>query len=102
MHVAMDHREAGRKERIAVSEEDCRDRLRFRLNDESGVLRVAEFAIGGASACREVEETLQAYLVNRALADVDPDDLLGFVRDGDGDCVRAVVDEVRKYQRLFG
>ena len=79
----------------------CHDRLRFRLNDDSGVLRFMEFEILNPSRCRDVEETLREYLVGRALVDVDLDYLRELTCTGDGECTQAVIREVKKHQHLF-
>jgi len=82
--------------------EDCHARLRFRLNDDSGVLRFMEVEIPNASTCRDMEQLLQEYLVARALADVDSDYLRNLAGTGNGECMQAVIRAVRKYQHLFG
>ena len=81
--------------------EDCYDRLRFRLNDDSGVLRFMEFEILNPTRCRDVEETLREYLVGRALADVDLDYLRELTCTGSGECMQTVIHEVQKHQHLF-
>lgn len=81
--------------------EDCRNRLRFRLNDDSGVLRFEEFEILDPSRCGATERTLREYLVGRALADVDLDYLRKLTCAGDGECMQAVIREVEKQQHLF-
>jgi hypothetical protein len=84
-----------------VNPETCRNRLRFRLTDASGVLRFAEFEIVDAPDCKGLEATLRDYLLGRSLADVD----LGFLRrlrcPNHCDCMQAVIREVRKHQALF-
>ena len=84
-----------------VCSESCSDKLRFRLSDRSGVLRFAEFEIRDAPACREVESALREYLIGRALADVDLSYLRNLVCPGNGECMQAVIAEVRRYQQLF-
>ena len=81
--------------------DDCRDRLRFRLSDDSGVLRFMEFAILNAPTCQDMEETLRDYLVGRALADVDLNCLRQLTCTGDGECMQTVIREVQKHQHLF-
>jgi len=81
--------------------EDCRDKLRFRLNDASGSLRFMEFEILNAPTCRDMEKTLREYLVGRALAEVDLDYLRKLTCAGNGECMQAVIREVQKYQHLF-
>lgn len=81
--------------------EECRNRLRFRLNDDSGVLRFMDFEILNPSRCRDMEKTLREYLVGRALADVDLDYLRMLTCTGNGECVQAVIREVEKHQALF-
>ena len=84
-----------------MSAEDCHDKLRFRLNDDSGILRFMEFEIRSAPTCRDVEKTLREYLVGRALAEVDLDYLRKLTCTGNGECMQAVIREVQKYQGLF-
>lgn len=81
--------------------ESCHDNLRFRLNDDDGLLRFVEFEILNASRCRGMEETLREYMVGRALADVDLDYLRKLTCKGDGECTQAVIREVEKHQHLF-
>ena len=81
--------------------EDCRDRIRFRLNDDSGVLRFLDVEILNAPTCRATEEVLQEYLVGRALADVDLEYLRKLTCTGGGECMQAVIGEVHKCQHLF-
>jgi len=84
-----------------VSAEGCHDKLRFRLNDDSGILRFMEFEIRNAPTCQDVEKTLREYLVGRALAEVDLDYLRKLTCTGNGECMQAVIREVQKYQHLF-
>ena len=84
-----------------MSGEQCHDRLRFQLSDESGVLRFVEFEIVNASRCRGMEETLRQYLLGRALADVDLRYLQGLACGGNGECIQALIREMQKYQYLF-
>jgi hypothetical protein len=81
--------------------EDCRDKLRFRLSDDSGVLRFVKFEIADAPTCREMEEMLREYLVGRALVDVDLEYLRNLACTGNGECMQAVIGEVQRHQRLF-
>ena len=81
--------------------EDCHDKLRFQLSDDSGSLRFTEFEILNAPTCRGVEKTLREYLVDRALVEVDLDYLRKLTCAGNGECVQAVIREVQKCQRLF-
>ena len=82
--------------------EDCQDRLRIRLSDRSGDLRFEAFEIVNAPECREIEAALRCYLVGRPLAEVDLDYLRELRCPANGECARAVIDEVQKCQRLFG
>ncbi len=81
--------------------EGCSGRPRFQLSDESGVLRFKEFSITGSPECSSLEENIRAYLVGRPLKDVDVDVLRSIhCPAGDG-CLREVIREVQKHQRLF-
>ena len=84
-----------------MSAEACHDKLRFRLNDDSGVLRFMEFEILNTPACDDMEKTLREYLVGRALADVDLEYLRNLACTGNGECMQAVIREVQQYQHLF-
>ena len=79
----------------------CSDRLRFRMSDDSGVLRIEEFAIQNAAECQGMEHTLREYLVGRPLGDVDLEYLQRLRCPADGKRLRAMIEEVQKYQRLF-
>lgn len=84
-----------------VPPDECRDRLRFRLNDASGVLRFEEFEIVGAPACSNLETMLRDYLVGRPLAEVDLEYLRELRCTGRCECIPTVIGEVRKHQSLF-
>ena len=84
-----------------MTTEKCHDRLRFRLGDDSGLLRVEEFAIQNATECQGMEHTLREYLVGRPLADVDLEYLRRLRCPADGECLRALIHEVQKCQCLF-
>ena len=84
-----------------MSAEDCRNQLRFRLNDDSGVLRFVEFEILEPSRCGATERILREYLLGRALADVDVQYLRKLTCAGNGECMQAVIREMEKQQRLF-
>lgn len=81
--------------------EGCHDRLRFRLNDNDGLLRFVEFEILNASRCRGIEVTLREYFLGRALADVDLDYLRKLACAGSGECMQAVIRKVEKHRHLF-
>ena len=80
---------------------DCYDKIRFCLSDDSGVLRFETFEITDAPECRGVEQTLRAYLVGRPLSKVDLDYLRTLTCDGDGVCMQAVIGAVEEHQQLF-
>ena len=84
-----------------MSASECSDRLRFRLSDDSGVLRFEEFTIVDALDCGDMQQTLREYLVGRSLADVDVDFLRGLKCPADGQCLHALIRAVEKYQQLF-
>ena len=81
--------------------DDCRDRLRFRLNDDDGVLRFVNFEILNASKCRGITNTLQEYFIGRALAEVDFDYLRRLMCRGNGECIDAVIREVNRHLCSF-
>jgi hypothetical protein len=80
---------------------ECYDKIRFSLSDESGALRFERFEIANAPECWKVEQKLRAHLVGRALAKVDLSYLRSLTCDGDGACMRAVVQVIEEHQQLF-
>jgi len=48
-----------------------------------------------------MEHTLREYLMGRPLADVDLEYLRALRCPADGECLRALIEEVHNYQRLF-
>ncbi len=84
-----------------MASNECYDRIRFSLNDESGVLRFETFEIAGATECRNVEQELRAYLVGRSLAEIDLGYLRGLTCDENGVCLRTVIQLVEEHQKLF-
>jgi len=81
--------------------DDCANRVRFSLSDETGVLRFTSFDIVDIPAFCDVVETLQEYLVGRSLAEVDVEHLKNVSCAGDGECLRAVISLVEEYQQMF-
>ena len=79
----------------------CRDRIRFRLSDDSGALRFEAFAIVNATECGDMERTLREYLVGRKLVDVDLAYLRSLKCPLNGACLFAMLEVVEQHQRLF-
>ena len=84
-----------------MSPSECNDKIRFSWSDESGVLRFEAFAITDAPKCRDVEKKLQAHLVGRPLSEVDMGYLRSLTCNGDGVCMRAVIQAIGEHQQLF-
>ena len=84
-----------------MSPGDCFNKVRFSLNDDTGVLRFETFDIVDLPDSCEMVEELQDYLVGRPLADVDMDYLRGLRCSGDGECLRTTIRMVNEYQQLF-
>lgn len=84
-----------------MSPEECYDRIRVSLSDETGVLCFESLGIVDAPECRDAEQRLRAYLLGRPLAEVDLDHLRGLKCAGDGACMHAVIRVVEEYQHLF-
>ena len=81
--------------------DDCGDRVRFSLSDETGELRFTAFRIVDAPDCRRVEREVVLYLVGRTLADADPHHIRGLECPGDGQCMETVAEVIEKSQRMF-
>lgn len=84
-----------------MSSTECNDKIRFSLSDESGALRFDSFAITDAPRCRDMERKLQSHLVGRPLSEVDIGYLRNLTCDGDGSCMKAVIQVIKKHQELF-
>ena len=80
---------------------ECYDKIRFSLSDESGVLRFETFAIMDVPECRDMEREFRAYLVGRPLSEADLGHLRSLTCDGDGICTRAVIRAIEEQQQLF-
>jgi hypothetical protein len=81
--------------------DDCANRIRVSLSDETGVLRFTSFDIVEVAVSCNILETLQEYLVGRSLADVDVDHLRRLTCSGNGECLRTVISVVEEYQQMF-
>ena len=84
-----------------MSASECNDRLRFRLSDDSGVLRYEEFTILDTLDCKDMQHTLRDYLVGRSLADVDLDFLRALKCPADGECLHALIGMIQTHKQLF-
>ena len=92
-----------------MSPQECQDRIRFTLSNETGVQRFKDFELIDDSECGEMGKLLREYLVGRPLAKVDLDYLRSlkcpYMRSlecqENGGCVLAVIDVIREYQDLF-
>lgn len=89
--------------------QECRDRIRFTLSNETGIQRFKDFKLVEAPECGAMGKLLQEYLVGRPLAEVD----LAYLRSlkcpymrslecqENGGCVLAIIDVIREFQDLF-
>jgi hypothetical protein len=87
--------------RAAMSEDECRNKIRCGLSDRSGVLRFESFDIVDAPECAEIAYGLRAYLVGRALAEVDVGHLQEVLAAEHPLCGRVVVRLVTDSQEMF-
>jgi len=84
-----------------MSPEECVDKVRFKLSDETGKLRFKEFDIVDVLERREIADALRKHLVGRPLAEVDVDYLARLDCPGDRRCMRAIVNLVAQYRLVF-
>ena len=89
-------------DQLQTATQSCRDRIRFRLSDDSGSLCFETFEIVNSPECYEFEAALREYLVGRPLATVDVSYLRSLNCTAECECVSAVVREVEVHQRMFG
>lgn len=84
-----------------MNPEECVDKIRFTLGDETGVLRVEDFDIVDAPQCWDLADALKKYLIGRPLAEVDLDYIRSLRCRGDGRCMRAIVEAIAEYHGMF-
>jgi len=86
---------------MAIDPQECVDRIRFSLSDKTGVLRIEDFDIVDASQCTTFAEELKRYLIGRPVAEIDVDYIRSLRCQGNGQCMRTIVDAVAEYHELF-
>ena len=86
---------------VPTRSQECYDNVRLWLSKESGAMRFKSFDIVDAPECDALAKQLQEYLVGRRLADVDLQYVQSIKCQGNGACMRAVVDIVHEYQDMF-
>jgi len=86
---------------MAMSPDECTDKIRFTLSDETGVLRVADFDIKDAPQCWRLALMLKQYLIGRPVAEIDLDYIRSLRCRGDAVCMRAIVDAIEEYHGMF-
>ena len=79
----------------------CYDKIRFTLNDSSGVLRFESFDIVDSPECTDIARTLREYLVGRPLAEVDLEYISGLWCWGNAECMKTVVQVIQEHRELF-
>ena len=84
-----------------MASQECRDRIRFTLSNETGVQRFKAFELVDDPECGEMGKLLREYLVGRPLAEVDFDYLRSLKCQRNGGCTLAVIEVVREYQDLL-
>jgi len=85
-----------------MSPDECADKVRFTLSDETGALRFKDFDIIDAPECKEIADTLRQYLLGRPVAEID----VGYIRTlecpGNGQCMHAIANVVAQNKAMFG
>jgi len=81
--------------------DECYDKIRFALSDETGDLRFTAFNIINMPECSQIAETLREKLIGRRLVDIDIAEIQSMTCPGNGQCMTAVVHVIREYQDLF-
>ena len=86
---------------VPTRSQGCYDNVRLWLSKENGACYFKSFDIVDAPECNAVTEQLRDYLVGRRLADVDLGYLQSIKCEGNGACMRAVIDIIHEYQDMF-
>jgi len=81
--------------------DECYDKIRLSLSDESGELRFESFEIVDMPDCQELAGQLREYLVGRPLAQADPHRVRSMSCPSGGACMLVVARIIEEYQRLF-
>ena len=94
-------RKVSRAGAVPTRSQECYDNVRLSLTKENGVWHFESFDIVDAPECNAVAEQLRNYLLDRSLGDVDLQYLQSIQCQGNGACMRAVIDIVHEYQGMF-
>jgi len=81
--------------------DDCYDKVRFALSDETGEMRFTAFDIVNTPECSQLTETLRRILIDRRLADIDVAEIQGMSCPGNGQCMTTIVRIITEYQERF-
>ena len=86
---------------MSMNPDECTDKMRFTLSDDTGVLRVVDFHIKDAPQCSDLAEALKQHLIGRPVAEIDVDYIRSLRCPGDAKCLRAIVDAIVEYHNMF-
>jgi len=81
--------------------DDCYDKVRFTLSDETGDLRFTDFNIVEMPQCSGVAEKLRELLLEQRLADIDVAKILATPCPGNGQCLQTIARVISDYQDRF-
>ena len=94
-------RKVGQAGTVPTWSQECYDNVRLDLSKEKGAWYFKSFDIVDAPECNAVTEQLRNYLVGLRLADVDLKYLQSIKCQGNGACIRTVINIVHEYQDMF-
>ena len=81
--------------------DDCYDKVRFKLSDETGDLRFTSFEIINSPECARQVEEIRAKLLGQRLADINTAEILRISCSGNGQCTKTIVNIITEYQDRF-
>ena len=81
--------------------DDCYDKVRFTLSDETGDLRFTAFEIINSPECASQVEEIRAKLLGQRLADINTAEILRISCLGNGQCIKTIVNIITEYQDRF-
>ena len=80
---------------------DCYNKIRYTLSDESGELKFRTFEMPADHHCGVFVDKLKPYLLGRPLSEIETDVIETLSCGRDGECARTIAAVVREHQEIF-
>ncbi len=82
--------------------DECYDKIRFSLSDDSGELCFEYFEIIDAPECQEIAGKIRSYILGRPLRLIDANRIRSLECPGSGECMSTVAKVIEENQEIFG